>query len=137
MEMLSPTSKARWTRRNCWTIFFLLVCSLNLSVGATRANAQEIFFKNGDAWPVVPLSPERASDAYAIYSLLIPQLFPNTILQHSPLWLIANITLVIDNNLDDPRMTINPPLPMRAAMAPVFQDYLRIKPHLAPHQFAT
>ena len=125
METLPPTSKARWTRRNCWAILFLLVCLLNLSVGATRANAQEIFFKNGDAWPVVPLSPERTDDAYAIYSLLIPQQFPNTVFQHSPLWLIANITLVIDNNLDDPRTAITPPLPMRAAMAPVLQDFVQ------------
>lgn len=74
------------------------------------------------------MSPDRAEDAYAIYSLLVPQQFPATVFQHSPLWLIAHTTLVIDNNLDDPRTAITPPLPMRAALAPVVQDYLQ-------HQF--
>ena len=102
----------------------LLVMGWLLLAGCLgRAAGQEIFQANGDAWPVVPMSPARADDAYAIYSLLTPQLFPDTELQHHPLWLIADTTLVVASDLEDPRTAITPPPQQRQAFAPVLQDY--------------
>ncbi len=109
--------------RRSTRIQLLVVGGLLLAGGLGRSAGQEIFLSNGDAWPVVPMSPARADDAYAIYSLLTPQLFPNTVLQHHPLWLIADTTLVVASDLEDPRTAITPPPQQRQAFAPVLQDY--------------
>lgn len=99
------------------------IASIVLLLPSSVARAQEIFFKNGDAWPVVPMSPDRSDDAYTIYSLLTPGEFPNTLLQHQPLWVIADTTLVISPDISDPRKGITPPPAEQKAFASVLQDY--------------
>jgi hypothetical protein len=111
----------RYWRSTCAR--FPVVGLLLLAGCLGRAAGQEIFQQNGDVWPVVPMSPARAEDAYAIYSLLTPQLFPDTALQHHPLWLIADTTLVVASDLEDPRTAIIPPPQQRQAFASVLQDY--------------
>ncbi len=99
---------------------FLLLAPLHLC-------AQEIFFKNGDAWPVVPMSPNRSDDAYAIYSLLTPLEFPRTLLQHQPLWLIADMTLVVSPDINDPRKALAAPPASQKEFAAVLADYDKAK----------
>ena len=79
--------------------------------------------KNGDVWPRTYMSPTRSRDAYAIYSLLLPAEFPGTELAHSPLWLIADTTVVGHEEVSDPYKGLTVPLPQQKAFAAVFQDY--------------
>ncbi len=102
---------------------FLALILLFLSGVVGRAPAQDVFQKNGDAWPVVLLSPDRAEDTYAIYSLLVPGELPNTLLQHHPQWLISDTTLIVGDGMDNPHTSITPPLSQRPAFAAVLQDF--------------
>lgn len=69
------------------------------------------------------MSPGRSDDAYAIYSYLVPGEFPNAGIENKPLWLIANPTVVVTEELMSPRKGIVPPPGQQHAMAAVFADY--------------
>ena len=113
-------------RRISIKLFLAFACVFVFLAGA-RLRAQEIFFKNGDAWPVVPMSPDRSDDAYVIYSLLTPGEFPKTLLQHQPLWLIADMTLVVSPEMDDPRKALAAPAAEQTAFAAILADYDKTK----------
>ena len=114
--MRSHISSARWL------FLALLPALLPLSVRLSAAQ-EEVFQKNGDAWPVVPLSPARSDDAYAIYSYLVPGEFPNAGIENKPLWLIANPTVVVSEEMMSPRKGIAAPQNQQQAMASVLADY--------------
>ena len=103
-----------------WALLALLL--LPVSFGRVLAQ-EEVFQKNGDAWPVVPMSPGRSDDAYAIYSYLVPGEFPNAGIENKPLWLIATPTVVVNEELMSPRKGLVAPQDQQQAMAALLADY--------------
>ena len=109
-------------RMRLFSAMLLAPLLLLLPISTGSALAQYVS-KNGDAWPRTYMSPARSSDAYAIYSLLLPAEFPGTELAHSPLWLVAGTTVVGHEEVSDPYKGLTVPLAQQKAFAAVLQDY--------------
>jgi hypothetical protein len=69
------------------------------------------------------MPPDRADDAYTIYSLLVTTDFPTSLMENQPQWLIADTTLVAGEEWVSPHTGISAPYSQRQDFAPVLEDY--------------